>query len=75
VTHFYLGLQSLLSLRTRSPAIILLFFLALFYFALSAGGSFTHFLISAMAHVKSTARPIDAALGTGSEGHRSRDSA
>jgi hypothetical protein len=64
----------LLSLHTRSPTLTLLSCLALFCFALIVGGSFAHFLTSAMVHVKSTARPIDAAMGTGSEGHGSGDS-
>jgi hypothetical protein len=64
----------LLSFHSRFPALILLWRLASLSFALVAIESFTLFLNSAMARVRSTARPHDVVTETGSGGHGGRDS-
>jgi hypothetical protein len=58
-------------LRNRSPALILLSCLASPDSVLTAGGSFAHFLTSAIACVKSTVHHIDATAKTCNEGHQS----
>jgi hypothetical protein len=62
-------------LRTHSPALVLLSCLASLSSAFTAGGSFTHFLASAMARVKSTARHVDVATKTSNEGRERGGSA
>jgi hypothetical protein len=58
-------------LRTRSLTLVLLSCLALLNSVLTTGGSFTHFLTSTMAHVKSTTHHVVVAAEAGNEGRES----
>jgi hypothetical protein len=62
-------------LRTRSPTLVLLSCLALLNSSLTTGGSFTHFLTSTMARVKSTTHHVVVAAEVGNKGCESGGSA